>query len=73
MTMKFLALCDLFGSQEAAVGTIAMGRQHGVAGLPEQDDWTAWNADELCAAVNYLQNTRHASAQSPGMDPESVD
>ena len=73
MTMKFLALCDLFGSQQAAVGTVATGRKSGVTGLPEQDDWTGWNADEMCAAVNYPQNTRHARAQSPGMDPEIVD
>ena len=73
MTMRFLALCHLFGSQQAAVGAIATGRKNGLAGLPQQDDWMAWNADEMGAAVKYLENSRCASAHSPGMDPESVD
>ena len=31
----------------------------GVPGLPD-DDWTAWNADEMRAAVEHLQRKRGA-------------
>ena len=54
-TTKFLALCELYGAERLAVGIVAAGRSAGVAGLPEDDDWTAWNADEMRAAVEHLQ------------------
>ena len=58
ITIRFLALCDRYGSQRAAVDTVAEGRRAGVPGLPETDDWTAWNAGEMTAAVKYLQGLR---------------
>ena len=39
---------------------VAAGCSTGVAGLPEDDDWTAWNADEMRAAVEHLQRKRGA-------------
>ena len=43
-----------------AVRIVAAGRSTGVAGFPEDDDWTAWNADEMRAAVEHLQRKRGA-------------
>ena len=39
---------------------VIAGRSTGVSGLPENDDWTAWNADEMHAAVEHLQRKRGA-------------
>ena len=58
MTMQFLALCDLYGSQRAAVGMVAEGRRAGVPGLPGDDDWTQWNTAQMRAAVEYLERRR---------------
>ena len=55
ITMRFLALCDRFGSEEAVLAAIAGGRRTGVPGLPVRDDEPAWNAPEMKAAVEYLQ------------------
>ena len=55
LTQRFLALCAHHGSQRLAVRLIAVGRSTGVSGLPGGDDWTAWDADELRAAVEYLE------------------
>ena len=60
ITTKFLALCDQFGSESLAVRIVAAGRSAGVAGLPEHDDWTAWNTQEMRAAVDHLQRKRGA-------------
>ena len=27
-------------------------------GLPESDDWTTWDADQMWASVNYLEHKR---------------
>ena len=64
LTMRFLALCDRYGSQLAAVGVVAAGRTAGVTGLPLSDDWTAWNDAEMTAAVKYLQSERSRSTAS---------
>ena len=53
-TMRFLALCDHYGSQRAVLGLVAAGRKVGVSGLSAHDDWPAWDADEMQAAVKYL-------------------
>lgn len=53
-TQKFLTLCEQYGSHHAAVAAVARGRRGGVAGLPVRDDWQAWNAAEMRAAVEYL-------------------
>ena len=58
MTRRFLALCEQYGSQEAAVQLVAQARELGVPGLPERNDWTAWNAGEMTAALKYLQSQR---------------
>jgi hypothetical protein len=55
LTRQFLALCEHHGSQRLAVRLIALGRSSGVPGLPASDDWTAWDAGEMRAAVEYLQ------------------
>ena len=57
-TMQFLALCDRYGSPEAAVVAVARGRRAGVPGLPERGDWPAWTAVQMRAAVEYLQEAR---------------
>ena len=58
LTTKFLALCQQYGSERLAVSIVAAGRSAGVAGLPESNDWTAWDGDEMRAAVEYLQRER---------------
>ncbi len=55
MTIRFLALCEQYGSQQNAVAIIVAGRRAGVSGLSSENDWGAWNAGELRAAVKYLQ------------------
>ena len=56
--MRFLVLCDHYGSQHLAVKLVASGRNTGVPGLPETDDSTAWDADQMRAAVEYLEHKR---------------
>ena len=60
VTTKFLGLCEQYGAERLAVRIVAASRSAGVAGLPENDDWTAWNADEMRAAVQHLQRKRGA-------------
>ena len=55
VTTKFLGLCERYGAERLAVRIVAGGRSAGVAGLPQHDDWTAWNADEMRASVEHLQ------------------
>ena len=55
LTRRFLALCEGQGSERLAVRLIAVGRSTGVPGLPAGDDWTAWNAEEVQAAVDFLE------------------
>ena len=63
-TMKFLALCERYGSHEAAVAAIVRGRRAGVAGLPVCDEWPAWNAGEMRAALEYLEQAGTAVSES---------
>lgn len=58
LTTQFLALCQHYGSETLAVHIVAVGRSTGVANLPPRDDWTAWNADQMKAAVDYLERKR---------------
>ena len=51
LTTKFLTLCEQYGSERLAVKIVLAGRSAGVSGLPDNDDWTAWNADEMRATV----------------------
>ena len=51
-TMRFLALCERYGSEESAVAAVVRGRRAGVPGVPCRDDWLAWNAVEMRAAVD---------------------
>ena len=55
LTTRFLALCRQYGSEQLAVSIVAAGRSAGVSGLPQGNDWTAWNADEMRSAVEHLQ------------------
>ena len=36
-------------------GLVAAGRKVGVSGLSAHDDWPAWDADEMQAAVKCLE------------------
>ena len=63
-TQKFLALCEQYGSDDAAVAAVARGRRGGVAELPVRDDWPAWNAAEMLAAVEYLHAAGTAVTES---------
>jgi len=58
LTERFLTLCQEHGSEQLAVSVVAAGRSTGVSGLPESDDWTAWDVDEMRAAVEYLERMR---------------
>ena len=58
LTQRFLVLCQELGSQRLAVRMVAVGRSTGVSGLPKSDDWTAWDAEEMRAAVEYLEQKR---------------
>ena len=58
LTQRFLALCEHHGSQHLVVKLVAVGRGTGVAGLPESDDWTTWDAAQMRAAVEYLEHLR---------------
>ena len=56
LTTRFLELCQQYGSEQLAVRIVAAGRSTGVPGLPQSNDWTAWNADQMRAAVEHLQH-----------------
>lgn len=56
LTMRFLALCSQYGSEQLAISVVAAGCSAGVSGLPQGNDWTAWNADQMRAAVEHLQH-----------------
>ena len=56
LTTRFLALCQQYGSERLAVSIVVAGRSTGVPGLPQGNDWTAWNAAEMRAAVEHLQH-----------------
>ena len=63
-TMRFLALCERYGSEASAVAAVARGRRAGVPGLPRRGDWAAWNAAEMRAAVDYLEQAGAAANES---------
>ena len=54
LTTRFLALCEQHGSQRLVIKLVSVGRSTGVSGLPASDDWTTWDAGEMRAAVDYL-------------------
>ena len=56
LTTKFLKLCQQHGSEQLAVRIVAAARSTGMPGLPQSNDWTAWNGDEMRAAVEHLQH-----------------
>ena len=58
LSQRFLSLCEDYGSERLAVRVVAAGRSAGVPGLPESDDWQSWDADEMRAAIEYLQEKR---------------
>lgn len=58
LTRRFLTLCQDYGAERLAIGVVAVGRSTGVEGLPESDDWTTWDAEQMRAAVEYLERKR---------------
>ena len=66
VTKKFLDLCEQYGSERLAIRIVAAGRSAGVPELPEDDDWTAWNAEEMRAAVEHLLRKRGARRSAAG-------
>ena len=58
LTTRFLSICEQHGSERLAVRLVAVARSTGVSGLPAGDDWTAWDAQELRAVVDYLERLR---------------
>ena len=64
ITNSFLALCDRYGSHEAAVEAVARARRAGVPGLPEHHDWPEWNPAQMRAAVEYLHGAAAAVTES---------
>lgn len=58
LTTKFLALCQEYGSERLAVQIVAAGRSAGAAGMPKNNAWTDWIADEMRASVEHLQRKR---------------
>ncbi len=56
LTTRFLALGQQYGSERLAVRVVAAGRSAGAPGLPQSDDWPAWTAAEMRAAVEHLQH-----------------
>ena len=56
LTTRFLALCRQYGSEQLAVSAIAAARSAGAPGLPPGNDWTAWNAVQMRAAVEHLEH-----------------
>ena len=56
LTRRFLALSDHYGSQEAAVGVVGRGRRAGAPGLPDCDDWTVWDAGQMRAVAECLED-----------------
>ncbi len=63
-TMRFLALCERYGSEESAVAAVARGRRAGGPRLPYRNHWPAWNAAEMRAAVDYLEQAPAAATES---------
>ena len=56
LTTRFLVLSQQYGSERLAVSIVAAGRSAGVPRLPQSNDWTAWNADEMRAVVEHLRH-----------------
>ena len=55
LTRRFLALCEYHGSERLVLHVVAVGRSKEVPGFPAGDDWTAWDADEMRAAVEFVE------------------
>ena len=62
--MRFLGLCERYGSEESAVVAVVRGRRAGVRGSPCRDDWPASNAAEMRAAVDSLEQAVAAATES---------
>ena len=58
LTQRFLAQCKEQGSERLAVRLVAAGQSTGLPGLPASDEWMKWDADEMRAAVDYLERLR---------------
>ena len=59
--------------QQAAVKRVAEGHTAGAPGLPAHDEWWRWDADEMAAAVAFLERSSSDSQAPPaGNPPESA-
>ena len=58
--------------QQAAVNQVAEGHKARAAGLPAQDEWWRWGADEMAAAVAHLDRTSDSQATPAGKPPETA-
>ena len=58
LTRQFLSECEHHGSQRLAVRLVILGQNSGVPRLAGVDDWMAWDADQMRAAVDYLEQMR---------------
>lgn len=52
---RYLLMCKRHGSESLALRLIAIGRKNGIGGLPENDDWRAWDAEQVRKAVDFLE------------------
>ena len=71
LTRRFLTLCEDYGSERVVVRIVAAGRSTGVWRLPASDDWTAWDAEQMRAAVEYVEHQRSARRPAPPGSTES--
>ena len=58
--------------QQAAVKRVAEAHTAGAPGLPAHNEWWRWDADEMAAAVAYLDRTGDSQAAPAGNPPESA-
>ena len=58
LTRRFLSECQRHGSERLAVRLVVLGQRAGAPGLPANDDWAAWDAEQMRAAVDYLERLR---------------
>ena len=62
--MPFLAPVERYGSEESTVPLSSGAGARAWRGLPRRDEWPAWNAADMRAAVDHLE--RAAAATESG-------
>ena len=66
--MRFLGLCERFGGRVGGGRCPSGAGGCAYRGLPCRDDWPAWNAAEMRAAVDYLEQAGAAATESGALD-----